>query len=249
MKLHIGSRWLAGISATTASLGLFEDVSLESYTVSGAPNKAPASLLPILFENDDALGAESQQPAFIRAGVAFQQPSSYTFALDLTAYAPSNYNLLPSKFIDQVYEDSSVQELLKRIPISMVTRRNAVMNLNLGFEKLVGEANSVSFGFFTDFSSAPELTVDENGFLPAGEDSRLANLDMYGMVFTFGQFSEHTLGRYGVILSSGKGNVVASSDPTSSLGEGLPPLGIAEATETFVYFFISSSFRYTKARR
>ncbi len=249
IKLHIGSRWLAGLSLTTPSLGLFEGVSLESYTVSGAPNKPPSSLLPILFENDQTFGAESQQPAFIKGGVAFQQPSSFTFAFDLTAYAPNQYNLLPSAFIDQVYDDSSVQELLKRIPISMVARRDAVVNLNIGFEKLIGEENSVSLGFFTDFSSAPELTVDENGFLPEGEDSRLANLDMYGMVFTFGKFSEHTLGRYGVIVSSGKGNVVASSDPANSLGEGLPPLEVQEATETFVYLFVSSSFRYTKARR
>ena len=98
----MGSRWLAGLSVTTPSLGLFEGVSLESYTVSGAPNKPPSSLLPILFENDQAFGAESQQPAFIRAGMAFQQPSSFTFAFDMTAYAPSQYNLLPSAFIDQV---------------------------------------------------------------------------------------------------------------------------------------------------
>ena len=69
------------------------------------------------------------------------------------------------------------------------------------------------------------LTVDENGFLPEGEDSRLANLDMYGMVFTFGQFSEipRTLRTYRLIWKrAGR----PSSDPANSLGEGLPPLEV-----------------------
>ena len=261
LKLHLGARWLAGFSITTPSLGLYESVSLESYTVSGAPNLPPSSLTPILFENDAAIGGSglggddrgnsvgSQQPGFARLGMAFVQPSSYTFAMDLTAYAPNRYNLLPLRFMEDVYGDRSVQELLKRIPISMSVSRRAVANINVGFEKLFGGNKSVSAGFFTDYSSAPELTVDENGFLPDGENSRLANLDMLGMVLSYGQFSEHTLGRYGVMFSTGRGNVVASSDPSGSLGEGLPPLAVNEVTETFVYFFISSSFRYSKARQ
>ncbi len=238
LKLRPGPRWSVGISLTPPSLGVWRAVDFEAETVDarepGAPKLRRASA------RFSGLDPTSQLPAKLRVGVAFIQPADFTVSVDVIAYAPSSYVLLRP---DEITGDRSDYE---RIPIPLRVDRGPLVNAAVGVEKLLSSDIALSGGLFTNFSSADDLVTGAEGLLLAG-GPRLSNVQMMGASLAVGFFQEHSLHRLGVTGSTGFGRVVIPAAPDARF-PGAPPLRAVEATQTFVYVFWSSSFRYGEGR-
>ena len=94
--------------------------------------------------------------------------------------------------------------------------------------------------------TAAPFIVGADGLLQPGSP-RLSNVQMLGASIAVGFFQEHSLHRLGVTGSTGFGRTVIPAAPDAST-PGAPPLRAVEATQTFVYVFWSSSFRYGEGR-
>lgn len=239
LKLRPGPRWSVGLSFSPPSLGVWRTVELESVSVDARRDGAP--LLKRASARVSRFDPVSQLPAQLRAGVAFVEPGDYTVSADVIAYAPSSYEVLRRS---EVVGDRSDFE---RIPLPLRVDRGALANVAVGVEKLFGNDTSLAAGFFTNLSSADPLIVDDEGLLDPSSP-RLSNVHMVGGSLSVGFFQEHSQHRLGVTGSTGFGKMVVPSaaDATSP---GAPPLRAIDATQTYVYLFWSSSFRYGAGRK
>ena len=148
-----------GLSVTTPHISLAN---------SGTLDVADSDLNEALIPEVNAFSAEDAQfhwrvPLAINLGVAYLKPRDYTLALDLRFHAPvSAY--------DQVTHPS-----LPPGEIS-VNERRTVVNLNIGGEWFVAHTVVLRGGFFTNFTSFPDLAV--------GRFDDFDSIDLFG--FTFG---------------------------------------------------------------
>lgn len=239
VKLRPGPRWSFGISVTPPSLGLWRAIDFESETVDARepglkPKLARASAR---LNNVDFT---SHLPAMARVGVAFQEPGDFTVSADLIGYAPSSYVLLRP---EEIAGDRAGYE---RISTPLRVDRNPLLNAAIGFEKLLTNDFSLSAGVFTNFSSADKLIVNAGGLL-ARDSPRLSNVQMIGGSLALGFFQKHSLHRLGVTGSTGFGRIVVPAAPERD-AIGAPPLRAVDATQTYLYVFWSSSFRYGEGR-
>lgn len=235
VKLRPGPRWSIGASVFTPSLGLWRNVDFEAVSIDGREDE------PVLrrsWREVDGVDLTSQIPGSGRVGVAFTQPADFTVSVDLVGYLPNSYSILEAS---EVFGD---QAGLASIPIPLRAERGPLVNLNAGVEKLLTSNTSLSLGFFTNLSAAPEHEL-EDGDLTAAS-TRLSNVQMVGGALALGFFQKHSMHRLGVTGSTGFGRVVRLS-PDEEL-RGPPPLVPEDATQTFVYVFWSSSFRYGEDR-
>lgn len=236
-KFRPGPRWSLGLALLSPSLGVWRTVDFEAISVdarSGEPRleRATGQL------NGWDRKFTSQVPGTLRAGLAFIQPAEFTVAVDVTGYLPSTYSILTP--VDVRPAGAS----LASIPIPLRIERGPLVNVNAGVEKLLTSDISVSLGAFTNLSAAPDHEISGGDL--TRESTRLSNVHMIGGALSLGFFQEHSLHRLGVTGSTGVGRVVrlkAEGDLT-----GPPPLVAEDATETFVYVFWSSSFRYGDGR-
>lgn len=239
VKLRPGPRWSLGLSVTPPSLGVWRAIELESETVdardAGAtPKLARASARLSGFD------ATSHLPAKARVGVAFQEPGDFTVSFDVIGYAPSSYVLLRP---EEIAGDRAGYD---RIPIPLRVDRGPLVNAAFGVEKLLSNDIALAAGVFTNLSSADTLVVNAGGLL-ARDSPRLSNVHMVGASLAVGFFQEHSLHRLGVTGSTGFGKIVVPAAPEPD-AIGAPPLRALESTQTFVYVFWSSSFRYGDGR-
>ncbi|MCP4503607.1 MAG: hypothetical protein GY822_27055 [Deltaproteobacteria bacterium] len=98
---------------------------------------------------------QSRQPGTLRLAVAYAERRSFTISMDLIFYPPTSHRLIPEEDI------RASQEVLSRIPLPLQIRRSPIMNANIGVEKMLTPKFSISAGLFTNYSSAPNLTVQD----------------------------------------------------------------------------------------
>lgn len=241
LKVRPGPRLTLGASLTTPTLGLWRTASYESAEAAGAPD-GPAPALDLVRVDHADVDLSSQLPAQLRLGVAFVEPADFALSADVIAYAPSAYEVVPAEAL------TGVESRVRQIPIPLKVERGPLVNGAVGFEKLLSDELSVAVGLFTNFTSAPELDYDEvTGVLRAGS-SRLSRVHMIGGSFALGFFSEHSLSRLGVTGSTGWGKAVLPTAPADRLGTRANALRAVDATQTYLYVFWSSSFRWGEGR-
>jgi hypothetical protein len=238
LKLRPGPRWSVGLSVMPPSLGLWRSVELESVSIDARGERAP--VLKRATARVNRIDLVSQLPAQLRAGFAFMEPGDYTVSADLIAYAPSSYEILRR---DELVGDRTDFD---RIALPLRVDRGPLANVAFGVEKLFGNDLSLAVGFFTNLSSADPLIVDDAGLL-SPDSPRLSNVHMIGGSLSVGFFQEHSQHRLGVTGSTGFGKMVVPSAPDADV-PGAPPLRAIDATQTYVYLFWSSSFRYGEGR-
>lgn len=238
VKVRPGPRWSLGLSVTPPSLGVWRAVDFEAESVDGRSDDGP--VMKRAAAHLSGVDFTSQLPAKARLGVAFIQPADFTVSVDLIGYAPSSYVVLRP---DEIAGDRSDYD---RIPIPLRVDRGPLVNGAIGVEKLLSSDLALSGGLFTNLSSADELVVNADGLLLPGSP-RLSNVQMVGASFAVGFFQEHSLHRLGLTGSTGLGKVVIPAAPDARY-PGAPPLRAVDATQTFVYLFWSSSFRYGEGR-
>jgi long-chain fatty acid transport protein len=238
LKYMWGPRWRLGLSLTTPSLGVWRNTAFTAYRAAGTDDQTGEDFVPVNL-TDSGLWGPSQEPAQARAGLAFQEPQKYTLSADLSAHSAIGYDVIPAESVNQAGPG------LRRVPIPLRVDRGPLVNLNLGLERLFAKSFGVGLGAFTNLTSAPDITTNSAGFL-LDSSSRLSNVHMVGGTFTLGFFRPHSLTRLGVSGTTGWGRMVQPSNPTNRFDEGVPPLQSVQQTQSFVYVFISSSFRFTR---
>jgi hypothetical protein len=225
-KYHLGNGLTLGASLRPPSFVVHSNAKLGFTRSESDPNNNISS-----FETVSISGrSHVTYPANVRLGIAYERRLKYTLSLDLTYYAPVNYELITNVS----------QEARSRLPFNPQVTRGSVANVNLGGEYLVIREVSIAAGFFTDFSSAPQIRP-----LPTRDQSPYVNL--IGFTLALGYFGEHTLSRIGFLYSFGKGYDVipqGGRNVDQVLGTATQKFDRVSYQQSFLYVFLSSSFRY-----
>jgi hypothetical protein len=181
-----------------------------------------------------AVKSETRINGEARAGIAWVLPDLLTLSADVSFHLPVSYTLVDVEIDDQQAKIALRDALLIPPAIS----RTFVVNVNLGAEVQFLKRFMLGLGAYTNFSSAPSIP-DIVAIRPTP-----AHVHMVGGTFAFGIKSEHTLTRLGVAFARGSGNdVVASNDP-DQLALDTQQFVRVDLTQTFLYFFLSSTFMY-----
>jgi len=169
-----------------------------------------------------------------RVGIAWVLPEILTLSADVSFHMPVSYTLVNIDLEDEQARLALRDALL----IPPAIKRNFVINFNLGAEVQFLERFMLGLGAYTNFSSAPPIRND------AALRPSPARVHMVGGTLAFGIKSEHTLTRLGVAFARGSGNdVIASNDP-DQLALDTQQFTRVGLTQTFIYFFLASTFMY-----
>src|SRR5450759_3111997 len=129
------------------------------------------------------VNTDNQLPTKIALGVGRQVKGDYAFGLDLTYHFPTSYNLQQWQALGQ--------ENYARIV------RAPVLDLNLGGEYYIQKIYPVRAGFYTGFSSVPEVNVNES--------YASANVDTYGLTVSVGREVNNVAFNVGLNYIFGRG--------------------------------------------
>ena len=173
--------------------------------------------------------SESKSNGEGRVGLAFVLPQFLTVSVDASVHLPVSYTLVE-------VPDEAAQKLLLITP---TIERNLVVNGNLGVEFQILNRYAIGLGGFTNFSSAPSIPGSPDKLLPASDQVHL-----FGGSLALGLFSEHTLTRLGVVYSRGSGTDVIAVNHPDQLALDEQAFARVNLTQTSLYFFLASTFRY-----
>ncbi|HEY4221363.1 MAG TPA: hypothetical protein VGO62_08465, partial [Myxococcota bacterium] len=227
-KLWLGPRTTLGLTLTSPAASVWRDVSFER-VVASSSGYAADRVRSTGFE------WQSDLPAEARLGFAFSEPASYTIAVDVTAYGGTSYDVIEPQFLGNVD--------VARIPIPLHVVRGPIANAAIGIESLINDDTSVAVGVFTNFTGAPSLQLDKGGALSAAS-SRLSSVNMIGGSLSMGFHGEFSVTRVGFTGSTGYGDIVETAPPDARFLKDGPPLLAVKATQTFIYLFIATTFRF-----
>lgn len=197
---------------------------------------------------DREFKSQNSRGAMMRVGANYSSARRFTLSADVSVHFPVCYELI--KIAGEPAGCDSDGHLVgdNLFPFVKTIRRDLVVNLNMGMEWLVIPEVSVAGGFFTDFSSAPRIPDDADSIL--GREA--PNVDLLGMSMALGYFGEHSLSRVGFMYSFGLGDDVVETDQVSAIVSSQLESNTAgeyafkkvKYFQSFMYVFISSTFRY-----
>lgn len=231
-KLWLGPRLTLGLAATTPGLSLWRDVTFERTVAS---SDGTTAVLAVDRVRDNGFELQSDLPGSLRLGLAFSQPASHTFSVDVTGYLPTGYDVVPPALLNDVAVAS--------VPVVLRVDRGWLANIAVGVDTLINDDLSLAAGLFTNFAAAPELLVTSDGAL-AGASSRLSRVHMIGGSLSLGFHGRFSVTRVGLTGSSGFGEIVQPAAPDVRFLADGPPLRAVQANQTLLYLFWSSTFRF-----
>jgi long-subunit fatty acid transport protein len=135
------------------------------------------------FYYTENVNTDNQLPTKIALGVGRQVQGDYAFGLDLTYHLPTSYNLQQWQALGQ--------ENYARIV------RAPVLDLNLGGEYYIQKIYPVRAGFYTGFSSVPEINEKDN--------YASSNVDIYGLTVSIGREVRNVAFNVGLNYIFGRG--------------------------------------------
>lgn len=233
-KLWLGPRTTLGLTLTTPTLSVWRDVSFER-VVASAAGEGAAPRLSVDRVRSNAGELQSDIPGSLRLAFAFTEPASYTVAIDVVGHLPARYDVISPDLLGAV--------TVARVPVPLHVERGPVVNLAVGVDALLSDDLSVAAGAFTNFSGAPELIVDDDGAL-LPQSSRLSRVQMLGGSLSLGFHGRFSVTRVGLTGSAGAGEIVQPAAPDARFLDDGPPLRAVHATQTLLYLFWSSTFRF-----
>lgn len=223
VKLILDEHWNIGASVRSPSAQLHSIGSIQYTRSSSDPAAGLSSVERVVL---DGLSASTKQAPSLRAGVSYVDLRNFTVAADVTAYAPVKYTLVDVP-----------QQTRDRLPFTTLIERRPVVNFNVGAEYLVLTWLSLAGGFYTDFSSAPKIKEP----LTADQPPRV---NLYGLTVSAAYISQHVITRLGLIYSVGSGTDVRPASDLTRLGQGTAAFVSQELTQSFLYLYLSTTFRY-----
>lgn len=189
--------------------------------------------------------SENSRAMMVRFGANYSMRRRFTISTDVSIHLPVCYDLIKVKNEQSGCDSSDIIAADSLFPFVKTIERKTVVNVNLGMEWLVIPEVSVAWGFYTDFSSAPKIR-DDNDWAQVRQSP---NVDLFGMSVALGYFGEHSLSRVGLMYSFGQGEDVVENDQVSAivasqLDSSAYQFEKVKYFQSFMYFFISSTFRY-----
>ena len=225
-KYRRGEDWVFGAALGLPGLHVHSAGSVHVQDLTADPSGRTSATL------SDTTQVESHTtvPALLRLGAAYVVAHRFTVSGQLTGHLGTSY--------DRFSVDPSIAA---RLRIENHIQRAPVADLNLGGEYLLDAGSSVSLGFFTDRSGAPDFQLQADGNLARGS-SRQSRVSLYGGTATLGLIGSHAISRLGVSAAYGRGEDAVPNDPTGILD----PEGYRRTfvSQLFLYFFLASTFRY-----
>ncbi|MFA5042909.1 MAG: hypothetical protein WC381_08945 [Kiritimatiellia bacterium] len=176
LQYRPGRDWNIGLTLQPPSGHIYDSGKTMEHILGG-------SVVSNNFYYTDDVKTDNQQPAKIAIGVGRQIQGDYAFGLDLTYHLPTSYNLQQWQALGE--------EKYARIA------RTSVLDLNLGGEYYVQKIYPVRAGFYTGFSSVPE--VNEN------ESFAASNVDTYGLTVSVGREVKNVALNVGINYIFGRG--------------------------------------------
>ncbi len=212
VQCRLDRGWSLGLALTSPSIRLFGDGSAQfSKSTSGEAAEAES-----LYYED--LDADNGIPALLRFGIGWQDPGVASFGLDMTHHLESRYDWL----------SGSVDGHELKYP----WKREAVTDVQLGGEYIVNRIYPLRAGFFTSFSSAPDVDPEADG--------TQSRIDLYGITASVGIIREHIVMNFGLSVVLGRGDGVGAE--FTETGEVVP--AITKLTENSLYGFASTAYRF-----
>ena len=148
------------------------------------------------------LATRDKHPLSVRVGIAYEQRHHFLIAADASFHAGVTFDPIA---LPDASDPTTAR--VDRVHVTTIERA-PVVNGNIGGEYFVHRKWNVRAGFFTNFSSAPEVVV--------APQTQLAHLDGYGVSAAVGYFSAANYElSLGVVYSFASGSA-AAWDPVAT---------------------------------
>lgn len=175
-------------------------------------------------EEDGDAKPHDLQPLEVRIGIAREVPGSYVLSLDVSFYAPSNYDRFDAELSWVGYHWND------RI------RRGAIANVAIGGEVIVAQHWPIRLGFFTDLSAAPEVEASNN--------LALARVHSFGATLSVGYEGERFAINVGLLGSLGTGQ----AHTLGPVGPGHEDTYVPTRAQERRFYFVISGARAAAER-
>lgn len=211
IQLHPTKEWNLGLTYQTPQFAIVENGQAQYQYIL---NKTTTDSFYA-----DNLTVKNDVPMKFTAGIGQDVQDVYAWGLDCTWHLPTSFSSIEGK-------SNTGTNVEARI------RRKAVVDVNLGGEYIVQKKFPVRAGFFTSFSSAPDVSADDN-------DS-LGQIDEYGLTCSVGRRSSILDANIGLNYLFGTGH---------DLGYDINEQGdlvrkVVSAREQRVYIFFNTSYHF-----
>ncbi len=163
-------------------------------------------------------------PFHLRLGFAWEPPQMFCLTFDVSVSTPISYDIF----------DGNI-DLKVPLPMPYHITRNAVVNVNTGFEYLIIKQLSVAIGAFTNLTSAPPIP-------PQPRSEMLPYIQQFGGTVALGYFGEHSLIRLGFSGSYGTGSDVVRDDEGSE--DSVPHYKRITVNRFMLHVYVATTFRY-----
>jgi long-chain fatty acid transport protein len=212
-QYRLTDEWWTGVTFTTPSATLSGDGRVQVSEVQG--DAAAAGAGAAYFED---LDADNGLPARARVGLGWRRADVGSAGLDITHNFPRDYN-----WMDGSQDGES---------ITIRQEREGVTDVQVGGEVIVRKRYPIRAGFFTSFSSAPDLD-------PA-EPSTPNHVDLYGVTASVGSIGESVILNFGVSYVLGDGDAFGTRLDAAGDLETV----VSETRERSFYVFASTAYRF-----
>jgi len=217
--------WRVGLTVGTPWISLYGEGNLKVKIATGRRFGDSNDFVEIHNSSFNLKDVTYVEPLEIRAGAAYIM-GDLTIAADISYHHSEDYKpYTPPK------SESSSDMYLPLDPFlwETVVKRKPVVNANLGWEYIIAEEWPLRQGFYTNFSSAPDVK--------SSNTPGPTQIDSIGSTLSIGYITKGYNFNIGVQGSLGMG----STYRTDPFGDNA--FASTDATEHLVYFFISGAQR------
>jgi hypothetical protein len=213
VQYRLADEWSAGLVCTTPSATLSGEGRIQVSEVLGDAEAADAGAVYY-----DDLDADNGLPAQVRAGIGWRRPDTGSFGLDVTHHG--------SRAFDWMDGSRDGERVVIR------HQREAVTDMQMGGEVIFRKRYPLRAGFFTSFSSAPDLDP-ENASMPK-------QIDLYGVNLGAGIIGDNVIINFGLsqVWGSGKGFGTRFDE------DGYLQTVVVRSRENALYAFASTTYRF-----
>lgn len=212
-RYQVNEHMSLGLAITTPSVHVHGKARM--FQLAAVANDS--GILTHVIREATGLATRNALPTSFRLGAAYQQADRFTLSADLSlvlpvSFEPVDFTDLPKK------EQPVVLGWVRNID------RETVLNANVGGEYYAWNRVPLRLGFFTNFSSAPDVTISPT--------AQLTHINMFGFSTSVGVVSESYEVSIGVLYAFGSGEKSAVND----LEYTPEPI-----RNDFVYFYITGA--------
>lgn len=211
VQLHPVDTWNVGLTFNTPQFAVMENGEVQyQYMIQSQDHDS--------FYADD-LTVKNDVPMKLTAGVGQEVTDIYAWGLDVSWHLPTSFTSIEGRS----QTGTNVSERIQR---------KAVVDVNLGGEYIIQKKFPVRAGFFTSFSSAPDVDIND--------PNSLGQINEYGLTGSVGRRSTIFDANIGINYLFGTGD---------DLGYDLDAQGnmvrkMVTAREQRVYLFFNTSYHF-----